>query len=168
MRIAASPSSYVALNPYWPSGRRVFPDVLPSTAPAQCDRVNSASARTYDRGWLVDTLPTNIERLAAPFSLEAVRQRHAAPADLEPTAIVPVQSARPHPRLLLVGGSSVPDPTPAQITDARERFLSRITGEPRPPRRTPVLAAGSSRPSMALLRRVPHVQWPDDGGRPGA
>jgi hypothetical protein len=126
----------------------------------------------------VDSFPPNVERIAAaPFSLDAARRRHpleSAPAlapDVPDSQRLPrltEQAARQRPRLELVAGSFVPEPTPAQITDARDRFLGRVTRDlasasgPLPPPTT------AGQPSMALLQRIPLLlPWHDDG-RPGA
>lgn len=121
----------------------------------------------------MDSFPTNVERIAAaPFSLDAARRRHVPAESPEPAREAPTEAPartpRRHPRLELVAGSFVPEPTGAQITDARDRFLSRIVRELPPAASPSAQTGGHAQPTLTLLRRTPRLLPWDDGGRPGA
>ncbi len=124
----------------------------------------------------MDSFPPNVQRIAtAPFSLDAARLRHVPDADYErgPTAsdsftapaAPAVRGPRRHPRLELVAGSAIPDATPAQVTDARDRFLGRLRRD-LAAATVPFPAPGgaSAQPSMTLMRRIPRLLPPRDGG----
>lgn len=120
----------------------------------------------------MDPYPSNIDRIAAPFSLAAARSRHLLADALPDTAAgetpIPVRptstSRARRPHLELVAGSSIPDPTPAQITDARERFLSQTVRQIAPsPAPLPV---GTAQPSTTLLKRTPWRLSQRDVARP--
>lgn len=85
----------------------------------------------------MDLFPPNVQLLGAPpFSLDAARRRQTAngnSGDTSATASAPPSPAtrisRRHPHLELIAGSAIPEPTPSQVTDARERFLRRLNRE---------------------------------------
>ena len=125
----------------------------------------------------MDPFPPNIERIAAaPFSLDAARRRQAPEAhtaglsmtDLQPLLHLAERAARRHPRLELAAGSAIPEPTPTQVTDARDRFLGRLTKDLAAAPRLLFVPPAAGQPSMALLQRVTRLFPRHDDGPRGA